>query len=86
MEKVKPKGKPDKLIKIKLSEAERSRFKMFCKMIAMNYSEVFRAMSNELINSELKKRGIALKCPEPSLFPEDENQVLTIQKEITWQQ
>lgn len=68
MKKISPKGKPNKTIKFSLSEAEKERFKAFCKLMDMNYSEVFRAMSNDFIKKKAKELKLDIKCAEPELF------------------
>lgn len=68
MKKLNPKGKPDKSIKFNLTEAEKERFKAFCKLLDMNYSEVFRAMSNDFIKQKAKELKLDIKCAEPELF------------------
>jgi antitoxin component of RelBE/YafQ-DinJ toxin-antitoxin module len=67
MKKIEPKGTINKQISIKLTEAELNRFKAFCKALDMNYSEVFRAMSNQVIKKETKKLGLELKAFEPEI-------------------
>jgi len=67
MKKIEPKGAVNKQISVKLTEAELNRFKAFCKALGMNYSEVFRAMTNQLITKESKKLGINLKAYEPEI-------------------
>ena len=68
MKKIPPKGKVNRQISIKLTEAELNRFKAFCKVLDMSYSEVFRAMCNQVIKKETKKRGIHLKAHEPEII------------------
>ena len=68
MQKLKPKGIPDKHISIRLTLAERSRYKAFCKALGMDYSECFRAMSNDFILRKAKTFGLDIKCLEPSLY------------------
>ena len=67
MKKIEPKGTINKQISIKLTEAELNRFKAFCKALGMTYSEVFRAMTNQVINKEAKKMGLELKAFEPEI-------------------
>jgi antitoxin component of RelBE/YafQ-DinJ toxin-antitoxin module len=71
MKKIEPKGIVNKQISIKLTEAELNRFKAFCKALNMSYSEVFRAMSNQVIKKETKKLGINLKAHEPEIIFND---------------
>ncbi|MBT33577.1 MAG: hypothetical protein CMO01_28260 [Thalassobius sp.] len=68
MKKIPPKGIINKQISIKLTEAELSRFKAFCKVLDMSYSDVFRAMCNQIIKKETRKRGIDLKAHEPEII------------------
>ena len=67
MKKIEPKGTINKQISIKLTEAELNRFKAFCKALGMTYSEVFRAMTNQVITKETKKLGLELKAFEPEI-------------------
>ena len=72
MQKLEPKGIPDKTLKIKVTSEERSRFKTFCKSMGFNYSEMFRATANEYIIKECKKLGLEIKCFEPQIIFNDQ--------------
>lgn len=86
MKKIEPKGTINKQISIKLTEAELNRFKAFCKALGMTYSEVFRAMTNQVINKEAKKMGLELKAFEPEITfgncPKSESPQLDIFKQF----
>ena len=72
MKKLLPKGIVNKKITVSLTEAERNRFKAFCKATGMNYSDVFRYFCNEMIQKESKRLKIEISNFEPEIQFEKE--------------
>ncbi|MBT33258.1 MAG: hypothetical protein CMO01_26655 [Thalassobius sp.] len=67
MKKLLPKGTVNKKITLSLTDAERNRYKAFCKAIGMNYSEVFRYFCNEMIQNECKRLKVEITNFEPEI-------------------